>query len=140
MTKANVTVSIIVLAATLLSVVGCGGSGVETGTVEGVVKLDGAPLDRAMVEFQPGNGRGSVGMTDANGRYNLMFTANQEGATPGDHKVMITSAVSASGGEGDQPLVEAREELLPAKYHEKTELTATVTTGSNTIDFDLQSK
>ncbi|QDS93005.1 hypothetical protein FF011L_17600 [Roseimaritima multifibrata] len=125
------------LAALVLS--GCG-DGVDNSAVSGTVTLDGAPLEGAVVEFQPTDGRSSVGVTDAEGNYTLQLTASISGAIIGDHKVTITTARAASGGEGSDPLVEAREELLPAKYNEATELTETVESGSNTINFDLQSK
>jgi hypothetical protein len=44
--------------------------------------------------------------------------------------VIITTATEERGGR----------EILPPRYHEKTELSATVAPGSNTIDFPLESK
>ncbi|EAQ77344.1 hypothetical protein [Blastopirellula marina] len=114
--------------------------GPETGYVTGVVTLDGKPIDKAVVTFEPANARPSVGFTDANGRYELIFTASRNGAVLGEHQVRITSAADAGGGEGGQPLVAARKETIPTKYNAKTELTAQVDSGSNTIDFDLKTK
>lgn len=125
------------LASLVLS--GCG-DGVDNSAVSGTVTLDGAPLEGAIVEFQPTTGRASVGVSDAEGNYTLALTASISGAIIGDHKVTITTAQAPSGGEGNEPLVEGRKELLPAKYNTATELTAKVESGSNTIDFDLQSK
>lgn len=119
---------------------GCGSSNPATGEVEGTISLDGKPLDHATVTFQPTDGRSSIGVTDSEGHYHLRFSASEDGALPGEHTVMITTEQDATGGEGDQPLVPAREELLPEKYTTKSELTATVKPGSNTIDFDLTSK
>lgn len=139
----NSRVAMLLLAAGILltatSLPGCD-SGPATGLVEGTVTLDGEPLDQAMLRFQPVNGRGSVGMTDESGHYKLRFTATTEGAIPGEHRVLITTQRAASGGEGDQPLVPAQEEILPAKYNDATELTATVEPGPNTIDFELTSE
>jgi hypothetical protein len=42
-------------------------------------------------------------------------------------------------GEDGAVLQAGRKELLPARYHAKTELTAEVKPGRNTIDFDLTS-
>jgi len=131
----------VVAAIALCLVMGCSqGSGPDLGYVEGNVTLDGKPLDGAEVQFEPSNARPSVAFTDENGHYVLKFTGSRDGATIGTHTVRILSARGSSGGEGDGPLVKARPELLPAKYHEKSTLTADVKSGNNTIDFDLQSK
>lgn len=125
----------------LCLVMGCSqNSGPELGYVEGNVTLDGNPLDGAEVQFEPEDARPSVAFTDENGHYVLKFTGSRDGATLGTHTVRILSARGSSGGEGDGPLVKARPELLPAKYHVKSTLTADVQSGNNTIDFDLQSK
>jgi len=48
----------------------------------------------------------------------------------GTHTVRITTATEDRGGK----------EILPERYHVKTELTATVDRGTNTLDFPLESK
>jgi hypothetical protein len=122
-------------------VVGCGGGpDYKLGSVEGTVTLDEKPLADAELRFQPPQGRSSVAVTDQNGHYVLDYTTEQKGAELGTHSVSITTLRSASGGEGEQPAVPGRDELLPARYHAKTELTADVKQGSNTIDFHLKSK
>lgn len=115
-------------------------SGPELGYVEGNVTLDGKPLDGAEVSFEPSDSRPSVAFTDDSGHYVLKFTGARNGATVGTHTVRIVSARGSSGGEGDGPLVKARRELLPPKYHEKSTLVAEVKSGNNTIDFELESK
>lgn len=117
---------------------GCGSS-YSLGTVTGTVTLDGKPLPHATVIFSRGQGRMSVGTTDEAGRYELQYTASEKGAEPGAHTVRITSQIDAVSGEGDLAAVEGRKELLPPRYNEKTELTAEVKPGRNTIDFDLTS-
>lgn len=121
-----------------LVVVGCG-SASGLGRVSGVVTLDGKPLPAATVTFSRGQGRMSVGMTDEAGRYTLQYTPHALGAEPGQHTVSITTRIDAVTGEGDIASVEGRPELLPARYHEKSELTAEVKPGRNTIDFGLTS-
>ena len=127
---------------TVFVVSGCGGPppGPDLGTVTGTVTLDGKPLADASITFTPANGRPSVGTTDASGKYTLSYTIQKPGAMLGKHKVTITTQKPASGGEGDEPAVRGREELLPAKYHAESELTADVQAGPNTIDFALESK
>ena len=123
----------------LLLFVGCGDG--SMGRVEGVVKFDGQPVDRALVTFYPADARASVGFTDDDGRYYLNYTGKVKGAVVGEHQVTISTRIdkeddnvaSKYGGKG-------REEFLPPKYHSRreTELTATVESGNNTIDFDLE--
>ena len=52
---------------------GCGG---PTTIVAGVVTLDGQPLEKAIVQFQPEreNDRPAVVLTDASGRYRVALT------------------------------------------------------------------
>jgi hypothetical protein len=118
--------------ASLLLTVGCGRSDrPDLGTVEGTVTLNGKPLAGALVVFTPsGPGRSASDLTDAAGRYELTYLRDIAGATLGPHVVIITTATEERSGR----------EILPPRYHEKTELSATVAPGSNTIDFPLESK
>jgi hypothetical protein len=118
--------------ASLLLTVGCGRSDrPDLGTVEGTVTLNGKPLAGALVVFTPsGPGRSASDLTDAAGRYELTYLRDIAGATLGPHVVIITTATEERGGR----------EILPPRYHEKTELSATIAAGANTIDFPLESK
>ena len=124
-----------------LSACGGGSDTPPLGTVTGVVTLDDKPLADAEVTFQPEKGRPSLGKTDSEGNYTLVYTASDNGALIGPHKVLITTAVEAfsdeSGGGNDR---EARPGILPPKYNAQTTLTAQVKPGANTIDFPLKSK
>lgn len=126
------------LATLTLAISGCGGG--STVSVDGVVTFDGKPVDRATVTFRPASGRVSIGVTDSSGRYALQYTGTETGASPGNYKVTITTAIEGSSGEGDVAGVAGREELLPAKYHSESELTATVESSSTTVNFDLTSE
>ncbi|OHB73245.1 MAG: hypothetical protein A2V70_02070 [Planctomycetes bacterium RBG_13_63_9] len=114
---------------------GCG-SGNDLASVQGKVTLNGRPLEGATVKFQPTapEGSSSSGMTDADGRYELMYTFSTSGAMPGEHIVSIGTAGTSADDEGCE--VE-REERVPAKYNTQTELKRMVVPGSNTIDFEL---
>jgi hypothetical protein len=118
--------------ALLAAVTGCGKSDrPELGTVAGTVTLDGRPLPSANVIFTPnGPGRTSLGVTDADGKYSLTYLRDIMGANLGRHYVRITTATEENGGK----------ELLPAKCHANSELSADVIAGSNTFDFAVQSK
>lgn len=131
----------LVLVLACLAVVGCSGKRRELpplGEVKGVVSLDGRPLPRAAVSFVPyERGNGAYGTTDEAGRYTLQYAVNHPGAVVGRHRVEIRT-----GGEGrdkDGNFVETAEQL-PAKYHAKSELMATVAAGPNEINFELVSR
>jgi len=83
------------LAAGLLA--GCS-SGPKLAKVSGVVKLNGKPYPNALVSFQPvggknnpNPGRGSMGQTDADGHFALLYDGTVEGALVGPHTVRITT-------------------------------------------------
>jgi hypothetical protein len=65
-----------------------------------------------------------------------MYTRGVEGAVIGEHKVSISTYVE---GDPDSD-VAAAPERVPAKYNAQTELTREVEDGSNSIDFELDSK
>ena len=110
----------------------------EIAPVTGIVLLDGKPLPSATVVFQPTEGRASNGQTDAEGRYELRFNQDTMGAKLGPHQVFITTYREFD--HQTDPNQKASPELLPAKYHSKSELTTTVKAGDNQIPFDLESK
>lgn len=69
-----------------LSVAGCGGSdGAKKVKVAGQVTMDGRPLQDASIQFIPsgGDGKGATGLTDAEGKYQMLVPA-------GDYKVVIS--------------------------------------------------
>jgi hypothetical protein len=102
----------------------------ELAEVQGLVTLDGKPLPRATVVFQPiKGGRTSRGTTDAAGQYHLIYLRDIKGAILGSHKVTITTATE-----------DVRQERLPARYNRQTALTAEIQAGTNQQDFILTSK
>ncbi|MEW4561929.1 carboxypeptidase regulatory-like domain-containing protein [Bremerella sp. JC770] len=113
----------------LLSLVGCIGSDPNFATVEGIVTVDGQPTEGLEVTFEPESGRPAIGFTDANGHYDLQYTASQEGATLGKYRVRI-----------DIPSGSEAKMRIPVRYNAKTELTAEVTPGTNELDFDVSTK
>jgi hypothetical protein len=129
---------------------GCGdasGDGLDRKYVGGKVTLDGAPLARGVISFDPAEGSpGAVpaGGVVIDGVYSIDATA---GPTPGKYKVSIRSAPS-----GDAPAEKAAPgapprrakkvvDPIPAKYNSASELTAEVAaSGSTTVDFPLVTK
>ena len=119
------------LAATVLVLMLAAGCSDQYGGVSGRVTLDGEPLVGGTVEFSPAGGSPAYGVTDENGRYELMWTASQEGAPVGTNKVRITSFSEA------RPRAKER---VPTKYNRQTELMREVGRGQQTFDFELTSK
>ena len=143
--------------------VGCGQSGPAVEYVQGVVTLDGAPLDGATVFFSPkGTARTRVaaGLTQADGS----FTLNTQGAKPGagtavgDYSVTVSkiempefpdiSEDDPRYGTPEQDRLEQEaanakpKVIVPEKYNnsETSPFTAKVESGSNTFTFDVSSK
>ncbi|MCA9015479.1 MAG: hypothetical protein KDA77_09145 [Planctomycetaceae bacterium] len=108
----------------------------ELGEVAGIVTLDGKPLDGVLVQFTPAEGRGSQGLTDGDGKYELMYAYPTPGAKVGNHSVTF---VTPSEDDSDP---EARKvtEIVPERYRVKSDLTADVKAGENQIHFDLTTK
>ena len=121
------------------SLVGCGGTpGPALGQVSGTVTLDGSPLDQALVEFVPEDGRPSFGTTGANGKYVLQYTDDKSGAVIGKHHVKITK--NQVSGEVAAPTKPApKGDPVPAKYNTESTLEVEVKSGSNVHDFKLES-
>jgi len=117
-------------------VAGCAAKS-NRGTVSGNVTLDGAPVKSGTIRFEPVDGRTPT--ADAairEGKFNAAVP-------PGEKRISI-SAPKVTGQRRvyetpDSPMIDVVEELLPAKYNVKSELTLLVAAGSQTKDFDLKS-
>ena len=126
---------------------GCGGGGDDgRRTVYGKVTLDGAPLPRGEIVFDPlpnGGATVSTGGVVVDGAYTI---DGENGPTPGKYRVSIQSG----GGEtsvADEapgmppPIKKAKADPIPERYNTKSELTAVVEpSGSTKSDFELTSK
>lgn len=91
MTRRGRVVGLLLLALPLM--VGCSQE-LPYGEVEGVVTLDGKPLQHAEVVFMPDpergtKGRRSVSLTDKDGRYRIASDLGRDGAPVGVHRVIV---------------------------------------------------
>jgi len=118
----------------LLLCAGCGSSEkpLDLGEVKGTVTLDGQPLAKARVSFNPEKGPSSAAITDETGKYVLINKTGKPGAMVGNHKVEISTDLDGT----NLP----KNEKVPPQYNRATTLTATIVKGPNTVDFDLTSK
>ncbi|HUE14316.1 MAG TPA: hypothetical protein VMR25_09145 [Planctomycetaceae bacterium] len=125
---------------------GCGRS-VSLGQVEGTVRLDGQPVNQVMVVFIPDDPHQpqSIGITDAEGRFQLRCNSAGLGAVVGEHRVTLVDAAVAPGGRSrdDDPPASAAAPAsrLPSDYSrtDKTPLRRSVAPGSQTVDIDIAS-
>ncbi|MDD4267822.1 MAG: carboxypeptidase-like regulatory domain-containing protein [Pirellulales bacterium] len=69
-------------------ILGCGGQDGLV-TVSGTATHDGKPVEDLVVVFKPEAGRISSGKTDAQGRFTLLYTRDQEGVEKGKHQVYV---------------------------------------------------
>lgn len=149
--------SALALSALMLISIGCGTAPsarydtVEIVNVSGTIKLDGQPLPQAVVTFEdPTNGTFSFGLTDSGGSYSLQLDSVKSGVTVGQKTVKVSTTrkilglnASEEGGESNSEVGAARptqSEKVPAKYNQKSELTADVSASKTRFDFELSSK
>ncbi len=125
---------------TLLASIGCGESGPKLVEVSGVITLDGAPVPRLGVQFSPTFEKASpsYGVTDTDGRYKLLYSADRTGAMPGTYNVEVQPLEAQFDEAGNR--VGPAPMKLPKKYLTPGALTADVKPEGSTINFELTSK
>jgi len=122
--------------------VGCSedSDGLPRQAISGTVTLEGQPLQDGSIQFLPTSQREvlSGGAVVADGRFSI---SRREGLTPGDYRVVITSAPSETSvrpTEAPGLAPEPAKERIPEKYNRKSTLTAKVEDdGPNTFEFRL---
>lgn len=133
--------------------VGCGGGSVDKLgrlSVSGKVTLDGAPLAKGTIRFEPFGTKEktiATGEFIKAGRYSIPASA---GLPPGKYTASIsshaeegTAAASTDPNEAMNAAAAAKPatETIPAKYNTQTELVVEVKKGAtNAFDFDLKSE
>lgn len=155
------------LCSCLAGTLGCQGeSSLPTEYVEGVVTLDGTPVEGATVAFQPvtdGQGMSASGYTDANGVYKLTAIGGTEegkpavdaGTLPGEYYVMVMKAEAETGISQEEAEESGEKYSAPTggknpkmTYHvpkiyqnpRKSGLKVTVKEGDNEIPLELKSR
>jgi len=128
---------VVLLSASLISMVGCAEKNENLGKVSGTITLDGEPLKHAVITFQPQGGRPAFGKTGEDGTYTMMYSASEAGATIGVNKVSISNGGERRNEETDE--VWYQKEEVPPKYNARTELEFDVQPGTQTHDFLLES-
>ncbi|MBA4030333.1 MAG: hypothetical protein C0478_05495 [Planctomyces sp.] len=122
----------------MLGVMGCGGAaGPPLGQVTGKVTFKNQPVEGALVQFLPADGRPSFGTTESDGTYRMEYTEGHPGAVVGKHTVRISKEPASGEVPAD---VKAKKTIdpLPMKYNAKSILEADVRSGNNVFDFALE--
>ena len=128
MTKIKIDILPICFVLLAMSFAGCAKTGSDLAPVTGRITLDGKPLEKADIVFQPdGSKPPSSGRTDADGRYELAYKRSVMGGMLGSNTVRITIS----------PDVVADPPNIPARYNTESELTKEVKSGQNEFNFDL---
>ncbi len=105
--------------------------------VTGKVTLDGAPLTGARIVFEALDKSGAEGITDAEGKYRLMYDAQHPGCQAGLKTVRITTAALVDeGADPDNPMAG---EKIPEQYNRASRLTADISSNNRSFVFDLKS-
>lgn len=115
------------------------GCGRPATRLQGVVTIDGQPVDKAIVQFSPErrDGPTAVAITDAAGRYSLAVSAVPFRVTIVAQRVVGQKKDDANPDGG---LVDVHEDVVPARYGDlaKTPLRAEpVADTVTTLDFPL---
>lgn len=142
---------LLVLVGILLCPLGCSSSDQpELGQVTGTITLDGKPLPGVAVVFQPENGRPARGVTNAEGKYELVYIRQTKGTKVGPNRVEVAPSEEGEESEGEEvgegesqtatKKSKSTKMSVPARYNTKSELKVDVKSGSNTFDFQLESK
>ena len=139
----------VALAASMGFLCGCGGE--RPIKVSGKITINGEPVEGIKVQFVPvlASGRPASGSTDKDGQFELTAVENNDGAFPGEYKVVLVYAPALETGPGDstkdvmkkamdQQTKDARKKpkyIIPADYStvQKTPVTQKVPTGGPVI-------
>lgn len=115
----------------------------------GVVKLDGQPLEGAVVVYHSQSHQiAAQGTSDAEGRFELTTFDDQDGAADGPHKVVVTKRVyeqvkTKYDSPEEASVASIPKDVLPLKYAAPTTTDIEVTInadGDNDAVIELKSK
>jgi hypothetical protein len=115
--------------------------------VSGTVTLGGEPLTQGRIQFEPASAEAKIpaGGEITDGRFAI---PRDQGPTPGDYRIMITSSVAkklegdnSPGAEPAKGAVKKKApaiELIPKEYNSQTTLKEKVEAGKTTFEFTLK--
>lgn len=87
------------------SIFGCsGGDGISVAPVSGLVTKAGVPVPNVSVTFYPEEGRQSIATTGDDGRFELIYSNDKDGAVVGAHTVSFRIGGSMPRSEPGMPV------------------------------------
>ena len=138
---------IVLFALGTFAVTGCRESLPETINVHGIITFQGKPLSNGMVTFEPiDNGenpplRPAKGYTDNQGAYQLSTFRTNDGAMPGNYKVLVHAFGESMAMEALSPNQAPPKPVIPHKYSrsDTSDLAATITSnGPSDLEFNFE--
>ena len=136
------TASYAVLAMSMVLMTGCGGSpAANRAAVRGKVTLDGEPVNGGRISFIPTGQGPQSGTVIKDGTYEI---SQDLGVAIGENRVEIRWAKETGRtvlnpfGDASMGKIAEAKEVMPPRYHETSELKASVKEGDNEVNFDLK--
>jgi hypothetical protein len=120
----------------LLGAVCLGCSDDKTTRLSGTITLDGTPLEKGKIRFDPVDGNAPTAETlVADGKYSVI-------TRPGKKNVIINGMKKVGERryheeDPTSPIVDVNEETVPARYNTASELTAELKGGAQTLNWEL---
>jgi len=139
MNRQQVCSTVVLATLTAILQAGCD-QGPPVGNITGEVIFDGQPVKDGHVLFTPMDGMGQTGGAAVR---DGKFTA--EKVPVGKMKVelhgnKVVGQQPAYEGVKNSPMIDVVQEMLPAKYNSKSDLTLEVKKGNQDVKYDLKSK
>ncbi len=129
----------LVLCSALLILVGCTNEkAFERTQVEGMVTLNGSPIEQGVITFIPA-GKGAT--AGANIKAGKFVIPKEKGPSPGNYRVEIDSSVPTGNKILDtdgETMVDEYANPIPPQFNRLTELKVTLKNGNNQQLFDLE--
>jgi hypothetical protein len=122
---------------------GCGGDTAGRQAISGMVNVDGAPVEKGNISFQPVDKGLPGGGKISGGKYSI---ARKDGVPAGKYRVTINAPVPATGSvppAGAMPgeALPPPQELIPPEWNTNSEQFVEITAkGKNEFNFDVKAK
>ena len=136
--------AVIVLVSLVASATGCSQDPLGRQAISGTVKVDGAPLAKGSINFEPVEGQPTAGGSPiSDGQYEV---PREGGLMAGKYRVSINAPVPGTGGQVDENALPGDppappKELIPRAWNTASEQTIQVQKQrKNVFDFEVSTK